>query len=107
MQEVAQSCGRSLQVTQVDCDEYPCIAWLSTPAPLPQGFDVSHCKAWTDAFSTPARTAAFERDASGGYTEQVFALYAVPVQKELAAAGETRAEARIARVRGELDLRER
>lgn len=105
VEDVVQKCGMPLQVLRVDCAEYPCIAWVRATSPHPAGFGVSGCRAWTDAVSAPSRFTGFERDSSGGNVEQYFAFYAVPGEPELAEAGETRAEARIARVREELDLR--
>ena len=105
VEDVVQKCGMPLQVLRVDCEEYPCIAWVRAASPHPAGFGVSGCRAWTEAVSAPSRFTGFERDGSGGNVEQYFAFYAVPGEPELAKAGETRAEGRIARVREELDLR--
>lgn len=101
IRELVRECDLGVDLAEVDCSEYPCLAWVrSKDLSLTHAFP-SRCETWNRAFNTGATvTYHMEGNPFGGRTERYHVWIATPpnpdrdVNQQLIHRGEKRMNAR-------------
>lgn len=101
LEQVMEQCkDQGLSLRDVDCSEYPCVAWTQWNTAANNRFDLSRCKPWHDAFGDRTSMMAAGDRPDAGPGSMYAAFYAVPedlaVRQRLAARMHDRLKAMLA-----------
>lgn len=93
---VLSECQPDLSLSDLDCSEYPCIAWTRWKSSGTHRFDLSGCRPWTSRYpEQPVAMSAFTADSDGGIGDGYVGFFAFPADPALAAAARSRARERM------------
>ncbi len=95
VEKVIRDCNPGLEISDVDCSEYPCIAWTKWHTDRTSRFDLSSCKPWTDAYSRPPIVLTATTDPDGGPAERYLAFFSLPDDASTQKLVKARARARL------------
>ena len=94
--DVVAKCNPALEVRDLDCSEYPCIAWTRLDGTRRKSFDLSNCEPWTKAYDNPPISwLASSSDADGGTGETYVAFYPFPSDPSIRKPVKARAQERL------------
>jgi len=78
IEEVVAKCNPALEVRDLDCSEFPCIAWTRLDGTKSKTFDLGGCEPWMTAYDKPPISLLATNASDGGTGDVYVAFYASP-----------------------------
>jgi len=77
VEDSLRECDLGLSLRELDCSEFPCVAWASSGGTPPKNIHLQGCPVWANQFQDALSMVTSKADADGG-TENLLVFWALP-----------------------------